>query len=165
MKVIYKESFRSSALLVGIHFAMLDVTGGPRFVSPCTPGLGATVNVEDLPVIVYFPGADGTGLAASRQFPSLAKSFEVQALTIPIEDTTSFEDLVDFVEVMQTQASRLLSIEIRALVYLFPSSVLTSCIFFFTGLLSNNSSSPCKRTTSVYFRGVVWCSPGACIGT
>ena len=42
-------------------------------------------------------GIDGTGLAASRQFPSLSRSFDLTALSVPGSDRTPFPELVKLV--------------------------------------------------------------------
>ena len=48
--------------------------------------------------MVYLPGIDGTGLAASRQFPFLVDAFELHALSIPGHDRTPFEGLIKLIE-------------------------------------------------------------------
>ncbi len=48
--------------------------------------------------MVYLPGIDGTGLAASRQFPFLVDAFELHALSIPGSDRTPFEGLIKLIE-------------------------------------------------------------------
>ena len=72
--------------------------GPPRFVSPYIPGRAPRVTQDDLPLMVYLPGIDGTGLAASRQFPYLADAFDLHALSIPSQDRTPFEALVKLTE-------------------------------------------------------------------
>lgn len=65
--------------------------GPPRFCSPFLP-----VQVPDrsrLPLLIYLPGIDGTGLAAARQFPSLMEHFDLRVFVVPTEDRTSFDDL------------------------------------------------------------------------
>ncbi len=47
-----------------------------------------------LPLMLYLPGIDGTGLAAYRQFPSLAQRFDLCALYIPPSDRSSFLEIV-----------------------------------------------------------------------
>jgi hypothetical protein len=47
----------------------------------------------------YLPGIDGTGLAAYRQFPRLSNAFDLRCLLLPRTDTSSFEALLDTVEV------------------------------------------------------------------
>ena len=51
--------------------------------------------MSELPLLFYLPGIDGTGLAASRQFPSLAREFDLRALSIPGHDRTPFRQLVE----------------------------------------------------------------------
>jgi pimeloyl-ACP methyl ester carboxylesterase len=50
---------------------------------------------SDLPVMIYLPGIDGTGLAAYRQFPSLSQAFQLTAMIVPPDDRSSFRELVD----------------------------------------------------------------------
>jgi hypothetical protein len=52
------------------------------------------------------PGIDGTGLAAHRQFPSLTESFDLRCLVIPPADRSSFEQLLDTVEVRRRRRRR-----------------------------------------------------------
>ncbi|KAL4442037.1 hypothetical protein ABPG77_011298 [Micractinium sp. CCAP 211/92] len=49
---------------------------------------------QHLPLLLYLPGIDGSGLAASRQFPSLLRRFDMQALVTPPQDRTPFAELV-----------------------------------------------------------------------
>jgi hypothetical protein len=72
--------------------------GPPRFISPFIPGRAARIDQSLLPLMVYLPGIDGTGLAASRQFPYLVDAFDLHALSIPGQDRTPFEGLVKLVE-------------------------------------------------------------------
>lgn len=51
-----------------------------------------------LPLLVYLPGIDGTGLAASRQFPYLVDAFDLHCLSVPSSDRTPFGQLVSLVE-------------------------------------------------------------------
>ncbi len=72
--------------------------GPPRFISPFIPGRSPRASLDDMPLMVYLPGIDGTGLAASRQFPYLADAFDLHALSIPSADRTPFESLVKLTE-------------------------------------------------------------------
>lgn len=72
--------------------------GPPRFIQPYIPGRAAGVAHDTLPLMVYLPGIDGTGLAASRQFPYLADAFDLHALSIPGADRTPFEGLIKLIE-------------------------------------------------------------------
>ncbi|KAK9809406.1 hypothetical protein WJX73_003127 [Symbiochloris irregularis] len=84
----------------------------PRFVAPYVPGDRRSLAVSELPLLFYLPGIDGTGLAASRQFPGLAREFDLRALSIPGHDRTPFQDLVKLVitymegEVLQEPPTR-----------------------------------------------------------
>jgi pimeloyl-ACP methyl ester carboxylesterase len=48
----------------------------------------------DLPLFIYFPGMDATGLLLASQIPKLARSFDVRCLTIPPDDLNSWDVLV-----------------------------------------------------------------------
>lgn len=47
--------------------------------------------------MLYIPGIDGTGLAASRQFPSLSNAFDLRAMSISATDRNKFEQLVKII--------------------------------------------------------------------
>lgn len=49
------------------------------------------------PLLLYLPGFDGTPIAPFLQFPSLGEDFHVQALSVGMEDRSTFDDLVDSV--------------------------------------------------------------------
>lgn len=77
----------------------VDRAGGPpRFISPYIPGRVARADQAPLPLMLYLPGIDGTGLAASRQFPYLVDAFDLHALSIPGQDRTPFEGLLKLIE-------------------------------------------------------------------
>lgn len=77
-----------------------SAVGGPaRLFSPLVAKpLGAPA-AEDLPLMFYMPGIDGTGLAAYRQFPRLTQAFDLRCLIVPRTDRSTFEQLVDDVAV------------------------------------------------------------------
>ncbi|KXZ52840.1 hypothetical protein GPECTOR_8g223 [Gonium pectorale] len=60
-----------------------------------TPPLTATPPASSLPLLVYLPGIDGTGLAAYRQFPRLAARFDLRGVFLPPQDRTPFAGLVE----------------------------------------------------------------------
>lgn len=69
----------------------------PRFVSPTLhPAVPRLADRSALPLMVYLPGIDGSGLAASRQFCSLQCAFDLRCLFIPPEDRSGFETLLEF---------------------------------------------------------------------
>ena len=68
----------------------------PAFIRPYT-GAGHP-DPSTLPLLLYVPGIDGTGMAASRQFPELVQAFDLRAFSVPISDRTPFEGLVDLLE-------------------------------------------------------------------
>lgn len=68
----------------------------PTFIRPYT-GVGHP-DPSTLPLLLYVPGIDGTGMAASRQFPELVQAFDLRAFSVPISDRTPFEGLVDLLE-------------------------------------------------------------------
>jgi hypothetical protein len=47
-------------------------------------GAPASARRQRLPLLLYLPGVDGTGLAAARQFPSLLQKFDMRTLVTPV---------------------------------------------------------------------------------
>ncbi|XP_021845114.2 phytyl ester synthase 2, chloroplastic isoform X2 [Spinacia oleracea] len=81
--------------------------GGPRWFSPldCRPSAPPceTKNFyskpkEPLPLLLYLPGIDGTGIGLLRQHHKICQIFEVWCLHIPLVDRTPFSELVKLVE-------------------------------------------------------------------
>ena len=74
-------------------------TGGPpRFFSPITSrGDYPSRDPETKPRMVYVPGLDGTGFAASAQFERLSEDFELSCLNVPVGDRSGFDELVRIV--------------------------------------------------------------------
>ena len=68
----------------------------PTFIRPYTGVVHP--DPSTLPLLLYVPGIDGTGMAASRQFPELVQAFDLRAFSVPISDRTPFEGLVDLLE-------------------------------------------------------------------
>jgi len=62
---------------------------------------------ELLPLLLILPGADGSGITAWMQYPSLAQDFDLRALEIPSGDRSSHVQLVELVtrEVVEASAS------------------------------------------------------------
>ncbi|KAG8057348.1 hypothetical protein GUJ93_ZPchr0002g26297 [Zizania palustris] len=72
--------------------------GGPaRWFSPLECG-GAGGRLPGAPTLLYLPGIDGVGLGLIKHHERLAKMFDMWCLHIPVEDRTSFEGLVEYVE-------------------------------------------------------------------
>lgn len=71
---------------------------GPTFFVPSNSDGGTNVAAETLPILIYLPGLDGTGITGLRQFPNLADAFDLRALVLPFSDRTSFHELVDIVK-------------------------------------------------------------------
>lgn len=65
--------------------------GPPRVMSLLDPHVlpapgseqRATDRRQHLPLMLYLPGIDGSGLAASRQFPALLQRFDLRTLVTP----------------------------------------------------------------------------------
>ena len=70
----------------------------PTFITPKVPGFLPNRPVSHLPLMLYIPGIDGTGMAASRQFPGLMGSFDFRAFSVPVNDRTPFTGLVDIIK-------------------------------------------------------------------
>ncbi|OEL20096.1 Acyltransferase-like protein [Dichanthelium oligosanthes] len=78
--------------------------GPPRWFSPLECG---GERVPGAPTLLYLPGIDGVGLGLIRHHEKLAKMFELWCLHIPVEDRTSFEGLVEYVEMtVKSESSR-----------------------------------------------------------
>ena len=75
------------------------VTGAkPSFIIPELPGFPESRKRDHLPLMLYVPGIDGTGMAASRQFPGLMECFDFRAFSVPVADRTPFVGLVDILK-------------------------------------------------------------------
>ncbi|MCL7050343.1 hypothetical protein MKW94_020641 [Papaver nudicaule] len=66
----------------------------PRWFSP----LECKDQWKNSPLLLYLPGIDGVGLGLISNHQRLGKVFDIWCLHIPIEDRTSFTELVAFVE-------------------------------------------------------------------
>ncbi|KAF6251663.1 alpha/beta-hydrolase [Scenedesmus sp. NREL 46B-D3] len=84
--------------LLGSALATDD--GPARLFSPVVPKPPGATPAEELPLMYYMPGIDGSGLAAYRQFPRLTRAFDLRCLIIPRTDRSSFEELADTVAAM-----------------------------------------------------------------
>ena len=81
-----------------------------RFFNPLLE-FGYRPAVEDeqrsrKPILIYLPGFDGTFLSPFLQFPELSTVFDIQCLTIPPADRSSYDDMVDFVLKFVVSVSR-----------------------------------------------------------
>lgn len=74
-----------------------------RFLSP-------KASKPDCPLFVFLPGMDGTGRLLGRQLPGLEPFFDIRCLSIPPDDLTPWESLVEqvanLIEVEQKGAAR-----------------------------------------------------------
>lgn len=70
----------------------------PTFIIPKLPGVPPERQVAHLPLMLYIPGIDGTGMAASRQFPGLMDSFDFRSFSVPLNDRTPFNGLVQIIK-------------------------------------------------------------------
>ncbi len=50
---------------------------------------------DHLPLMIYFPGMDGTGQLFARQQVQLAQRFDIRCLAIPENDLSEWDELVD----------------------------------------------------------------------
>ena len=67
----------------------------PMFFSPSASDLTLTPPDVDKPLMLYVPGLDGTGFAASTQFERLQRSFDLKVMHVPPTDRSDFGTLVD----------------------------------------------------------------------
>ncbi|CAI7848932.1 unnamed protein product, partial [Closterium sp. NIES-54] len=65
-------------------------TDGPCFLAPC--GV-----LRKLPLLVYLPGLDGTGVFLERHLEGLKPCYDVRCLCIPAADTSSYTNLAQLV--------------------------------------------------------------------
>ena len=49
----------------------------------------------DLPLLIFLPGMDGTGLLLRSQIPHLSKAFDLRCLSIPGDDMSSWDRLAE----------------------------------------------------------------------
>ncbi|KAM6549520.1 hypothetical protein CsatB_021196 [Cannabis sativa] len=68
--------------------------GPPRWFSPLECGS----RLNDSPLLLFLPGIDGVGLGLVKHHEKLGKIFDIWCLHIPVEDRTSFVELVKLVE-------------------------------------------------------------------
>eukprot|EP01025_Chloroclados_australasicus_P039094 TRINITY_DN40382_c0_g1_i4.p2 TRINITY_DN40382_c0_g1~~TRINITY_DN40382_c0_g1_i4.p2 ORF type:complete len:318 (+),score=17.59 TRINITY_DN40382_c0_g1_i4:121-1074(+) len=80
-----------------VNLVELLQDGPPRFSSPVHPDMPIQ-NKIDLPLMLYIPGLDGTGFAASQQFLNLSRYFDLRILIVPPTDRSTFEELVAIVK-------------------------------------------------------------------
>ncbi|CAI5958239.1 unnamed protein product [Closterium sp. NIES-65] len=76
--------------LVQVALEASRVTDGPRFLAPC----GVR---RELPLLVYLPGLDGTGVFLERHLEGLKPCFDVRCLCIPAADTSTYGQLAQLV--------------------------------------------------------------------
>ena len=69
--------------------------GPPLFFSPSAGDLTLAPPDVSKPLMLYVPGLDGTGFAASPQFDRLERSFDLKAMHVPPTDRSDFETLVE----------------------------------------------------------------------
>ena len=92
---------RSSQTRARVHLATTTTTEAavPRWFDPLLEfGLDEPrPDPERLPLLLFLPGADGSGITAWMQYPSLAQEYDVRALSIPSADRSSHQQLVKLV--------------------------------------------------------------------
>jgi len=78
---------------------MAATADAPFWFDPCLEfGLDEPrPDAGTLPLLLVLPGADGSGITAWMQFPSLAQEYAVRALCVPAGDRSSHADLVALV--------------------------------------------------------------------
>ena len=82
--------------LVIEDFITGDLSPEPRLASPTLPTREfVDSDRHSLPLLLYLPGIDGSGLAASKQFPSLMKKFNLMTFVTPRHNRTPYKQLVE----------------------------------------------------------------------
>jgi|EP00670_Eutreptiella_braarudii_P002791 pimeloyl-ACP methyl ester carboxylesterase/1-acyl-sn-glycerol-3-phosphate acyltransferase len=83
-----------------VSFGQVRYQGAPQFFQ-LREGDGMKMSEPkhnpDLPTLFFIPGLDGTGVSAQQQFPRLAENFNLWALSVPVENRSSFDELVNHV--------------------------------------------------------------------
>lgn len=72
-------------------------SGPPRFSCPLPPPRLERPPPSTLPLLFFLTGLDGSGLAAWRSFAGLTADYDVRLLTVPVDDRTPFDGLVEAV--------------------------------------------------------------------
>eukprot|EP00210_Caulerpa_lentillifera_P001865 g1794.t1 len=70
------------------------IGGTVRFSSPYVALKMRSEEYSKLPIMIFLPGFDGSGMTAVHQFPFLVDSFDFITCTIPLSDRTPFAELV-----------------------------------------------------------------------
>ena len=97
------KGISQSIRTVDLGSLMVKDDGPPRLCSVLSEDIlmhkrtGGALKRDALPLMIYLPGIDGTGLAAARQFPSLLRNFDLVTLITPSADRTKFETLTNMV--------------------------------------------------------------------
>ncbi|GIL71022.1 hypothetical protein Vretimale_4099 [Volvox reticuliferus] len=93
---IFNELFElSRARQAAAGASANPAAAGPLLYRPRFPRSPGSPPASSLPLLVYLPGIDGTGLAAYRQFPLLSACFDLRGVFLPPEDRTPFHGLVE----------------------------------------------------------------------
>ncbi|CAO2162464.1 unnamed protein product [Urochloa humidicola] len=98
LDVLYDDGFGSTTLkeyFTAVRAILRNDGGPPRWFCPVDCG---QPKVENAPLLLFLPGTDGVGMELILHHQSLGKVFEVRCLHIPVNDRTSFEGLLQFVE-------------------------------------------------------------------
>ncbi|KAI3954239.1 hypothetical protein MKW98_018063 [Papaver atlanticum] len=88
------KNFRDYAEQTKDFYRTSGIGEPPRWFSP----LECKNQWKNSPLLLYLPGIDGLGLGLISNHERLGKVFNIWCLHIPIEDRTSFKELVQFVE-------------------------------------------------------------------
>lgn len=97
LEVLWDDGFGTASMKDYLDIAkeMIKPDGGPpRWFCPVECGRP----LSGSPLLLFLPGMDGTGLGLIMHHKSLGRAFEVWCLHIPVNDRTSFEGLVKFVD-------------------------------------------------------------------
>eukprot|EP00210_Caulerpa_lentillifera_P009404 g8965.t1 len=83
---------------VTLYEQLANDGGTIRFSSPFLELRMTAEDYNKLPIMIFIPGFDGSGLSAIHQFPYLVDSFDFMTCTIPLSDRTPFVELVNEVK-------------------------------------------------------------------
>ena len=72
-----------------------------RFLTPCS------INPL-LPLLIYLPGMDGSGELIKSQLPELSVSYDIRCFSIPLDDFTNWNELVEILAKLILNEQKLL---------------------------------------------------------
>jgi pimeloyl-ACP methyl ester carboxylesterase len=95
-----RHTCQASTIPISEFKTFNGISSDPYLCSPLPEAYASVEDRESLPILLYLPGIDGTGLAAFKQFPVLMEHFNLITFVTPPENRTSYDELVEIVSDM-----------------------------------------------------------------